>query len=62
VYIPTLFGCHISSPNYQQRDLRLFFEQNSHQLGFVAHHIHLCFQARMSDGLHTPDCKVLNET
>ncbi len=21
----------------------------SHQLGFVAHHIHLCFQARMSD-------------
>ena len=26
-----------------------FFEQSSHQLGFVAHHIHLCFQARMSD-------------
>ena len=44
-------GQHFSSfgPNYQQRDLRLFFEQNSHQLGFVAHHIHLCFQARMSD-------------
>ncbi len=21
----------------------------THQLGFVAHHIHLCFQARMSD-------------
>ena len=39
-----LFG-----PNYQQRDIRLLFEQNSHQLGFVAHHIHLCFQARMSD-------------
>ena len=44
-------GQHISlfGPNYQQRDIRLFFEQNSHQLGFVAHHIHLCFQARMSD-------------
>ncbi len=44
-------GQHFSlfGPNYQQRDLRLFFEQNSHQLGFVAHHIHLCFQARMSD-------------
>jgi len=42
-------GQHFSlfGPNYQQRDLRLFFEQNSHQLGFVAHHIHLCFQARM---------------
>ena len=23
--------------------------KNSHQLGFVAHHIHLCFQARVSD-------------
>ncbi len=44
-------GQHFSvlGPNYQQRDLRHFFEQNSHQLGFVAHHIHLCFQARMSD-------------
>ena len=44
-------GQHFSlfGPNYQQRDIRLFFEQNSHQLGFVAHHIHLCFQARMSD-------------
>ncbi len=30
----------------------LFTEQNSHQLGFVAHHIHLCFQARMSDESH----------
>ena len=40
----SLFG-----PSYQQRDMKLFFEQNSHQLGFVAHHIHLCFQARMSD-------------
>ena len=40
------------------------FEQNSHQLVFVAHHIHLCFYARclMSHiWLHTPDCKVLNE-
>ncbi len=44
-------GQHFSlfGPNYQQRDIRLFFEQNSHQLGFVAHQIHLCFQARMSD-------------
>jgi hypothetical protein len=44
-------GQHFSlfGPNYQQRDLRLIFQQNSHQLGFVAHHIHLCFQARMSD-------------
>ena len=31
-----LFG-----PDYQQWDIRLFFEQNSH--------IHLCFQARISD-------------
>jgi len=39
-------GQHFSlfGPNYQQRDLRLFFEQNPHQVGFVAHHIHLCFQ------------------
>ena len=44
-------GQHFSlcDPNYQQQNIRLFFEQNSHQLGFVAHHIHLCFQARMSD-------------
>ena len=42
--VSTLFG-----PNYQQRDIRLFSEQNSHQLDFVAHHIQLCFQARMSD-------------
>ena len=44
-------GQHFSllSPKYQQRDIRLFFKQNSHQLGLVAHHIHLCFQARMSD-------------
>ena len=40
----SLFGS-----NYQQRDIRLFFEQNGHQLGFVAPHIHLCFRARMSD-------------
>ena len=31
------------------RTLYFFFEQNSHQLGSVAHHIHLCFQARMAD-------------
>ena len=29
-----------------QRDIRLFFEQNSGQLGLVARHIDLCFQAR----------------
>jgi len=43
----SLFG-----PNYRQRDIGLFFEQNSHQLGFVAH---------LSQGhywLHTPDCKL----
>ena len=34
---------------YQQRDIRLFFEQNSHQLGVVAHRVYLCFQARRSD-------------
>ncbi len=38
-----------------------FFEQNSHQLGFVAHHIHLCFQARMFDESQLADYKVLNE-
>ncbi len=44
-------GQHFSlfGPNYQHRDIRPFFKQNSHQLGFVAHHIHLCVQARMSD-------------
>ena len=33
-------GQHFSlfGPNYQ-RYIRLFFEQNSHQLGFVAHHL-----------------------
>ncbi len=49
-------GQHFSlfGPNYQQRDIliRLSVEQNSHHLGFVAHHIHLCFQARMSDESH----------
>ena len=35
--------------NYQQRDLRRFFKQNSHQLGCVAHQIHLCIQGTMSD-------------
>ena len=44
-------GQHFSlfGSNYQQRDIRLFFKQNSHQLVFVAHHSDLCFQARMSD-------------
>jgi len=53
----TQYGLHSDSRQYdgacqvlyKQRDTRLFFEQNSHQLGFVAHHIHLCFQTRMSD-------------
>ena len=43
----SLFG-----PNYQQRDIGLSFEQNARQLGFVTHHIHLCFQARMSNESH----------
>ncbi len=37
--------------------------QNSHQVRLVAHNIHVCFQARMSDESqrpHTPDCKVSN--
>ena len=34
---------------YQQQDLERFFKQSPHRLGFVAHLIHLCFQARMSD-------------
>ncbi len=28
----------LSGPNYQQRDIRLFSEQNPHQLDFVARH------------------------
>ena len=42
----SLFG-----PNYQQRDIRLLSEQilNTYQLGLMAHHIHLCYQARMSN-------------
>ncbi len=33
-------GQHFSlfGPNYQQQDIRLFVEQNSHHLGFVAPH------------------------
>ncbi len=41
----SLFG-----PYYQSQDLRLFSEQNSHQLAFVAHHMPQCFQSRVSDG------------
>ena len=37
------------APNYQLRHPRLISKKNSHQLAFVAHHIHLCFQARMFD-------------
>ncbi len=29
--------------------LGLIFERNSHQLDFVAPHMHMCFQARMAD-------------
>jgi len=43
-----VFNFWLFGPHNQQRDTRLFSQQNSHQLGFVAHHIHLCFQARMS--------------
>ena len=41
-------GQHFSlfDPDYQQHDIRLFFEQNAHQLGFVR------FQARMSGESH----------
>ena len=45
-------------------NLDLLFEQISLQLDFVAHHIHMCFRARMSESriwLHTPDCKVVDE-
>ncbi len=31
--------------------LQCFFKQNSHHLAFFAYYIHLCFQARMFDGL-----------
>ena len=30
----------------QQRDIRLFLEQNSDNIGLVAKHLHVCFQAR----------------
>ena len=45
----SLFG-----PNYQQRDIGLLFEQilNADRFDFMAHHIHLCFQARMSIESH----------
>ena len=54
-------GQHFSlfGPNYQQRDIRLFFAQNALQLGFVAHHIHLCFQAGMSDESPSLGCEYL---
>ena len=47
----TTSGRHLSlfGPIYQQRSIRLFLEHDYCQLGFVAHHIHLCFQARMSE-------------
>ncbi len=56
-------GQHFSlfGPNYQQRDLRLFFEQNSHQLGFVYTCAFKPGCLMSHNWLHTPDCKVLNE-
>ena len=33
----------------QQRGIRLSIKQNFPHFGSVAHHTHLCFQARMSD-------------
>ncbi len=36
-------------PTHNTYHIHLWYLQNSHQLGFVAHHIHLCFQDRMSD-------------
>ena len=36
-------------PTHTTYHIHLLYLQKSHQLGFVAHHIHLCFQARMSD-------------
>ena len=40
-----LFGPH-------QGSIRLFLERNSDQMPLVAHYIHLCFQARMSNESH----------
>ena len=37
---------------FHQRDICLSFGAKSDQLPLVATHIHLCFQARMSDGSH----------
>ena len=44
----------LCGPNYQQRDIRLFFEQNSHQLDLVAHGCGTTFTcaSRMSDESH----------
>ena len=35
-----------------QRSVRLVLERNADQMPLVAHHIHLCFHARMSDESH----------
>ena len=49
-------GQHFSlfEPALQHRDIRLFFEQNWDNMGLVARHLHVCFQARkhhvQSDG------------
>ena len=32
-----------------QGSIRLFLERNVNQMSLVAHYIHLCFQARISD-------------
>ena len=41
--------CSLFGPGYQLRDIRFFCKQNSQQLALIAHHIHLCFQARTCD-------------
>ncbi len=55
-------GQHFSlfGPDYQQRDIRLFYEQNSHQVL-----LHTTYTYAFKPGclmshywLHTPDCKL----
>ena len=56
-----LFDCPFYSGIWQQHtalfgsdqgSIRLFLERNADQTPLVAHYIHLCFQARMSDESH----------
>ncbi|DBA66314.1 TPA: hypothetical protein ACH3X2_002563 [Trebouxia sp. C0005] len=39
-------------PQGKSGSFRLFLERNADQMSLVAHYIHLCFQARMSDESH----------